>query len=112
MTRQLTSVGQLNIQMWTSIVVASILMLILGIVILNVGQDAAIVGTFLILAIPAADFGLFYGFTKKKRTTIDTITSDLVKYIQDHKDRFYPRGVRPKVGQCGIFWEFEANRAF
>ena len=90
--------------MWASIIVASILMLVLGITIMNVGGDASIIGFIMLIAIPPTCFGLWTCFTKKKRQGIDNITADLVKYIQDNKAPFYAKGVIPKVVQCGIFW--------
>ena len=93
-------------------IIASILMFVLGVIILAVGGAVGGLGLLVWAGIIPVDCLIWMGFTKKKRESIIEMTKFLVQYIQDNKAPFSARGVRPKVGQCGIFWEFQANTAF
>ena len=100
--------------MWMiiSILIYTIIGFILGIVVMAVGGSAGGLGLLIWASIPAADCLIWMYFTKQKRIRINQLTEDLITYVNTHRAGWYARGIRPKVGQCGIFWEFQANKAY
>lgn len=80
-----------------------------GIAILFTVGDQAYGALSLIIVAIIAGIAVHRGLQWYRISIMRKVTQNLVDWVQDHKAEFYALGIRPRVGQCGVYWVFEAN---